>query len=233
VEQNERRSIFFKLAILWLGILLMGSFWLSTGGASNPIVMAVLPQAPREGEPVIATFKLSNPTAEELVTSYRFYADGEIVREGTATLAPRSSKVYQYAYENSLPLGSQLNFVVETESELGSFSKYISTPPYPPQVWSSFVSFASFSTTIMGSMATMSYYQGSFGNDTGWNIGFIASAVLVALLIFLELPISPVRGSAVAALGRLKVRLSTVTWILLIIFVGMVYTKIALIITGT
>ena len=119
--------------------------------------------------------------------------------------------------------------MVKTTSPLGSCEKIVSLPSYPPQVWSSFASFASFSTSVMSSMSTMTYYQSTFGSDMGLNVGIIAAIVLIALLIFLELTQSVVEGKTIAVLGRMRIRFSTVTWILLIIFMGIVYTKVVMI----
>ena len=149
--------------------------------------------------------------------------------EGAATRAPTSSKTYQYAYANPLRMGEQLNFIVRTQSELGDYEKVVSSQPYPPQVWSSFVSFASFSTSVMSSMSTMTYYRSTFGSDMGLNVGIITSIVLIALLIFLELTQPLLRQKRVAVLGKLRLRFSTVTWILFIIFMGIVYTRVVMI----
>ncbi len=228
MEQSNNRSIMFKLAIVWLGIFLLGTFWLTVRGTSDPVNLAVMPQVPREGEPIIATFKLSNPSSHALVTSYQLYANGELLKEGATAIAPESSKTYQYAYENPLKLGEQLNFVVKTQSEQGNYEKVLSSPQYPPQVWSSFVSFASFSTSVMSSMSTMTYYQSTLGSNVGLDVGIIASMVLIALLIFMELTQPLVKVKTVAVPGRLRIRFSTVTWILLIIFMGIVYTKVVM-----
>lgn len=230
MERDKNRSMMFKLAILWLAILLLGSFWLTVRGTSELVSLVVVPEVPREGEPIIATFKLNNPSSKLLRTSYQFYANGELLKEGTTTIAPHSGKTYQYAYENPLKLGEQVNFMVKTSSELGDYEAVLSSPPYPPQVWSSFVSFASFSTSVMSSMSSMTYYQATFGTDTGTNVGLLVSIVLIILLIFLELS-SPLVGTKTLALGRLRVRFSTLTWILLIIFMGMVYTEIIMVIS--
>lgn len=229
MEQTKNRSMYFKLALLWLAILLLGSFWLTVKGTSEPISMAVIPQAPREGEPVIATLKLNNPSSQPGVTRYQFYANGELLKEGATTIAPGSGKTYKYAYENPFQMGEQLSFVARTQSEQGSYEKAVSSPPYPPQIWSSFISFASFSTSVMSSMSTMTYYQSAFGSDMGLNVGVIASIVLIMLLIFLELSQPVMEGKAVAVLGRLRIRFSTVTWILFIVFMGIVYTKVVMI----
>ncbi len=229
MEESINRITSFKLGILWMAILLLGSIWLTVRGTSDPVSMTVIPQVPREGEPIIAILTLNNPTSHPQATNYQFYANGEILSEGTITMAPKSSETAKYAYANPLQIGEQLNFVVRTQSEQGNYEKILSSPSYPPQVWSSFVSFASFSTSVMSSISTITYYQNTFNSDLGLNLGIITSMVLIALLIFMELTQPVIAGRTVATLGRLKIRLSTVTWILLIIFMGIVYTKVVMI----
>lgn len=280
MEQGKDRGTAFKLAIVCLAILLMVSFWLTARVTSDPVSMAVVPEAPRQGEPILATFKLNNPSPQALVTDYQFYADGELLMEGATTIAPASTKTYQYAYANPLKMGERLNFVVRTQSELGNYEKALSSPPYPPQIWSSFVSFASFSTSVMSSMSTMTYYQGTFGTDMGLNVGIIAAIVLIVLLIFLELTQSLLRQKTTTVLTgapagtlseavfsstssstlparllafsrdwliawmaspvvssserrglKLRIRFSTITWILFVIFMGIVYTRVVMILT--
>ncbi len=228
MEENKK-IIYFKLAITFLSILLMASFWLTMREISDPVSVVVTPKVPREGKPIIVTFKLNNPSLSPLVTRYQFYVSGQLLKDGTTTLAPASYESHRYAYENPLRIGEQLNFVVRTQSEQGDYEKVLSSPSYPPTVWSSFVSFASFSTSLMSSVSTITYYQSTFGSDMGLNVGIITSIVLIVLLIFMELTQPVIAGRAVATLGRLKIRLSTVTWILLIVFMGIVYTKIVMI----
>jgi hypothetical protein len=229
---GKNRGVMFRLAMLWLAILLLVSFWLTVRDTSKLVTMVVIPQTPREGEPVLVTFKLNNPSSHALLTEYQFYTNGKLVKEGTTTIASNSVKVYNYAYENRLRMGEQLHFVVKTYSELGEYEKVVSMPPYPPQVWSSFVSFASLSTSVMSSMSTMTYYQSTFGSDMGLNVGVITSIVLIALLIFLELGQAVVEGRIVARSVRLRVRFSTVTWILFIIFMGIVYTEVIMVLSA-
>ena len=227
-----REASKLKIIIIWLAILLMGSFWLTVRTSSDPVSLAVLPQVPREGEPVMATFKLNNPLSETVGTEYQLYANGKLLKEGTAIITPGSSKLYQYAYENPLELGEQVNFVVKTKSPQGSYQKVVSLPSYPPQIWSSFVSFAAFSTSMMGFMSSMTYYESTFSSDMGFNVGLLSTIVLIGLLIFMELTQPLLRKKGIAVLGRLKLRFNTVTWILLIIFMAIVYTKIVMIIVA-
>lgn len=221
-----------KIIIIWIAILLMGSFWLTMRTNSEPVSLAVIPEVPRQGEPIMAIFKLNNPTSQLISIKYQFYANGELMKEGATDIPSGSSKLYQYAYRNTLELGEQLNFVLKIQSGQANYEKVVSSPPYPPQVWSSFVSFASFSTSVMSSMSTMTYYQSTFGSDMGLNIGVIASAVLIGFLIFLELTKPALQQKTVAILGRLRLRFNTVTSILFIIFIGMVYTRVVMILTA-
>ena len=226
---DNQRGTKLKLIIVWLAILLMSSFWFTASVDSDAVSLAVVPQVPREGEPVLATFKLNNPSSQVVETDYQFYANGELMKEGTAIILPESSKLYQYAYRNPLELGEQVNFMVRAASPRGSFERMVSLPSYPPPIWSSFVSFASFSTSMMGFMSSMTYYQGTFDTDMGLNIGLLSIIVLIGLLIFLELTQPLLRKKTITVLGRLRVRFSTLTWILFIIFMGITYTKIVMV----
>ena len=231
MKHAQNRGMTFKIVILWLAILLVGSFWLTAMGGSDQMSLAVLPGVPREGEPVVATFQLNNPSSAAIETEYQFYANGELMKEGTTTLSPTSSKVYQYAYSNPLLLGEQVNFVLKVSSPQGSHQEIVSLPSYPPQIWSSFVSFASFSTSMMSFMSSVTYYQSTFGSQPDFNVGLLYIIILIGLLIFLELTQPLLQGKATAVLGRLRLEYSTVTWILFIIFIGIVYTKIVMVLT--
>ena len=226
---DKQRDIKLKIVIIWLAILLMGSFWLTVRVGSEPVTLAVVPEVPREEEPILATFKLNNPSAEPISTEYQFYANGELMTEGITIIPPVSSKLFQYAYKNPLQLGEQVTFVVKTTSAQGNSEKSVSLPSYPPQIWSSFVSFASFSTTVMGFMSSMTYYQGSFGSGIALNVGILVSMVLMGLLVFLELTQPLLQERTIAILGKMRLRFNTVTWILFIIFMGIVYTKVVMI----
>lgn len=230
-EQNEDRGIRFKIVIVWLAILLLGSFWLTVRGASEPVSMGIIPQVPREGESIIVIYRLNNQSPEVVVTRYQFYADGKLLKEGITTIIPGFGKIYRYTYKNTVPLGGRLNFLVRTQSEQGDYEKFLSIPPYPPQIWSSFVSFASFSTSVMSFMTTMSYFQGTFGSSAGFNVGLLFAVILIALLILLELTQSFLHEKTDAFLHKLRLNFNTVTWILFIIFMGVFYTRVVIMLT--
>lgn len=228
----KNHSLTTKIALLWLAILLMGSFWLTTRVSLDPVSLVVLPKVPREGEPIVATIKLNNPSSVPVSFTYELYVNGVMMKEGVTSLPSRTAKVYQYAYENRLKPGEQVNFVVKAVSQLGRHEKIVSLPSYPPQVLSSFVSFASFSTSLMSSLSTMTYYQTTFGKHLDFNLGILFTVVLVTLLIFLELSQPILRLRTINVLGRLQIRFSVVTWILFIIFMGIFYTSIIMIISA-
>ena len=217
-----------KIIIVWLAVMVIGCFCLTTMAGSDLVEIAVIPEVPRADEPIICTFKLNNPASEPTTTDFSFYANGELLLHGSSTLGPHTSKTYQYVYKNPLALGEQVNFVVRAETDSKRCEKIVSLPSYPPQIMSSFVSFASFSTSVMGFMASSTYYESSFGSvDEGLNVGLVISIVLIILLIFLEL--SEPLPSSYLVLGRLRIRFTTMTAILFIIFMGIVYTKIVMI----
>jgi hypothetical protein len=229
---GENKGLILKILMVWFSILLMAAFWLSWRSTSGPVSISVMPQAPQKGEPVIATFNLNNPTSQAQTTDFSFYANGDLLRDGTVTIPPGSSQSYQEVYTNELSLGDQISFSVITQSDQGSYEKTVAIPPYPPALWTSFISFATFSTSIMNTMTSMVYYNSNFTGSLGANLGLILSLVLLALLVFLEL-FSVSRGGSGSArslsLGRLQVRLTSITWVLLIIFLGMVYTRVMMI----
>lgn len=237
---DRRKHLMIKTTLVWVGIILLGTFWLNVRGSSAPVSITAMPESPREGEPVLVTFKLNNPHYEPKVTDYRFYVNGKILKEGRATLYPLSGKIYQYAYTSPVAIGERVTFAVKAGTGGESCEKTVSIPPFPPQVCSSFISFASFSTTVMSSLATSSYYKDNFATAaTGVNAGLVISICLIALLIALELAGAAEenntagQGGVLPALQRFKDKFSTLTWILFIIFIGIVYTKIVMILSMT
>jgi hypothetical protein len=233
ISTRQNVGLRFKIIIVWLGIILLASFWLTVKGSSDPVSMTVVPQVPRQGEPVLVTFTLNNPTSQIAATSYKFFANGKLLKEGLTNILPGSGKTYKYAYTDPVPLGQQINFDVTTQSNQGNYEQSISTPPYPPAIWSSFISFASFSTTIMGFMSTMTYYNGSFGiTNVGLTVGLLFTIILAGLLIFMELSQPLLANKNLLVMGNLRLRFSTVTWILFMIFIGIVYTKVVMTIAG-
>ncbi|MEZ5336049.1 MAG: hypothetical protein R2741_12860 [Methanolobus sp.] len=151
--------------------------------------------------------------------------------KGSAELPPFASKSYHYTYINPLEVGEQVTFSVRAVSGSEKYEEFVSLPAYPPQVWSSFTSFAGFSTSAMNYMATMAYYDQSFGDNSMINTGVIFSIILIALLIYLELSeVATDESKSKSVFLALRTRFRRLSGILFVIFIGMVFTQIALII---
>ncbi|MFC2058737.1 hypothetical protein ACFLTS_03720 [Chloroflexota bacterium] len=232
-QRTQRKGLIIRMVVVSLAILLMGSFWLSNREASQPVSLVVTPMNPSEGSPVTATFRLNNPLPQPLAAEYEFYADGELLIAGDTIIAEGTGEAVQYVYKNPLQIGEQINFLLKAHSELGDYEKVVSLPAYAPQVMSSFVSFAAASTTMMSSMSTMVYYNDVVGGSTSVNVGLMVTLVLIALLVFAELtlPVIMRNKSSTGVIGRLRVQFSVVHWILFIIFIGLVYTNIVMILS--
>ena len=229
-KASQHKGLALKIGITWLCIFLLFGFFIAARSTSNPITMSIIPEVPKVGEPVVATFSIKNPSDTASATSYQLFINGKLVEIGSTIIDPQKSSKYQYAYANSLERGEQVNFVLETSSASGSSTKAVSLPAYPSQLMSSFVSFAAFSTSVMSSMITMEYFNDIFGTTSGINTGIIISIILIALLIFLELTQTAIAGKEITILGRYRFGLGNAATILFIIFVGIVFTQVAIII---
>ncbi|NJD52076.1 MAG: hypothetical protein FIB07_04335 [Candidatus Methanoperedens sp.] len=229
-----QKRIIFKIIILWLVIIFLASFSTSLRANSDPISIQVIPQVPRENESIIATFSINNPSDEKNRIDYSFYANGKDIMSGNVVLDPGTGRQFQYIYNNPFKIGDQVTFHATTRSNNLVSEKSLQFPSYAPQIWSSFVSFASFSSTMMSSMSmsSMTYYDDSFGTNRALNSGLIFSIVLILLLIFLELSEPLLAEKSIPVIGRLRIRFTRLTAVLFIIFVGMVFTQVALIIGG-
>jgi len=250
---KRSRSLVYRTLVIWFAILVLGSFAASIQSRSDPVGIIVAPEAPREGEPIVVTFYINNPAGSAAGTDYSLYANGNLVMTGRAELEPGAGRQFQYIYGNPLKMGEQVTFVARTQSENGDYDKSLSVPAYPPQVWSSFVSFASFSTSVMSStslmgstsvmgsysaississMSSMGYYGNNFGTNRALNAGLIFSIVLIILLIYLELSEPLLAERSLRVIGDLRIRFSRLSAVLFIIFVGMVFTQVAIIVGG-
>ena len=81
-----------KIIIVWLAIIIMVCFWLTTVPGSDLLEMAVLPGVPGKDKQIITTFKLNNPTSEATTVDYTLYVDEELMLSGASTIAPQSRK---------------------------------------------------------------------------------------------------------------------------------------------
>ena len=229
MKLSQRKGLILKIAIVWLCIFLLLGFLIPTRSGANPVTVSIIPEVPKTGEPIVATFNISNPSSKPSTTSYQLYVNGRLIQSGSTTVAPQASSKYQYAYKNSLERGKQVNFVLRTISDSGDFDKIVSLPPYPPQLMSSFVSFAAFSTSVMSSMISMEYFTDTFGTTSGINTGVIVFIILIILLVFLELTQAIATGKK-TIISSYRASFRNMSTILFIIFIGMVFTKVVMII---
>ena len=227
-KAGHHKTLILRIAITWLCIFLLVSFLIAIKSAADPITMSIIPEVPREGEPIIVTFSISNLDDTPLKTNYQLYVNGKLIENGSATVGPQGNIKHQYAYTNSLKRGEQVNFVLKTSSDRGSFDKIVSLPAYPSQLMSSFVSFAAFSTSVMSSMISREYFTNTFDTASGFNTGIIICSILIALLIFLELTQAITAGRQITILGTYRAGFRIVSTILFIIFIGMLFTKVVL-----
>jgi hypothetical protein len=231
MRASQNKGLILKIAVVWLCIFLLGGFLIAARSSANPITMSVIPEVPKTGEPIVATFKIANPADEPLTTHYQLYINGQLVESGTTTVTPQASAKYQYAYRNSLERGEQVNFLLKTSSSNGNFDKIVSLPAYPSQLMSSFVSFAAFSTSVMSSMLSMEYFNSTFGTSSQINTGVIIIIILVILLIFLELTQSVAVNRVGAIISKYRAGFTILSTILFVIFLGMIFTKVVLILS--
>ena len=229
-KAGQNKGLILKTIIVWSGILVVLGFLFATRSADSPVTMSVIPEVPRTGEPIVATFNISNLSGEPATTRYQLFINGRLMGNGSTTIAPLSSSKYQYAYNNCLERGEQANFMLKTSSDNGDIDRLVSLPAYPSQLMSSFVSFAAFSTSVMSSMISMEYFSNTFDTTSQVNIGVILSIVLIVLLIFLELTQAWATGRRITVIASYQAGFSTVSTILFIIILGMMFTKIVMII---
>ena len=228
IYHNSEKRLGIKIITIVFTIFILVCIAISLQALSHPVTLSVIPEVPREGEPLMLTYKINNPSQQESTVQYQLFANGRLIEYGETKLAPLSCERHRYTYKNPLKLGEQVTFLIKTSSDKGEYEKALSLPAYPPQIWSSFVSFASFSTSVMSSMSSMAYYKSSFGSEQGLNIGMIISIVLIILLTYLGLS-EPLIKKTMTIIGYLRIEFSRLSAILFILFISMVFTEIVMI----
>jgi hypothetical protein len=227
---SQYKGLILKVVIVWLSIALLASFLITMKSNANPVTLSIVPEVPKTKEPIVATFSISNSTDKPTTTSYQLYVNGKLVEIGSMVIAPQNSSKHQYTYTNCLQRGEQVNFTLRASSDTSNYLKVVSLPAYPPQLMSSFVSFAAFSTSVMSTMISMEYFNNTFGTTSGGlNTGIIIAVILIVLLIFLELSQTVTADKGITLIGHYRISLGNMSAILFIIFLGMVFTKTVMI----
>jgi hypothetical protein len=140
---NENKETVQRLqlaiAIAFIVILFLGSIKLSLYSRSEPVSITVLPSVPREDLPMLIMLNLNNPSEENNFLRYELYANERLLGIGQAHLSAKSTEQIVYLLPMAPKLGERITFFVKADSEQGRYEKSFSSPPYPPQVWSSFL----------------------------------------------------------------------------------------------
>jgi hypothetical protein len=228
--KDQLSRLYLSIAMACIGILFLLTFLVNINSSSQPISINILPEIPKEGMPFLIKINLQNPSQDEDLLIYELYANGKLLTHGTALLSKTSREQLVYVYPESPPIGEKITLQLKAKSRQGEQEKIMSLPAYPPQIWSSFVSFASFSTSMMSStmsITSVSFYDQSFGDNSTLNLGLTFSLILISMLIFLELT-EPLVNKSFRIKG-MRIRFSKLSTILFIVFMGMVLTKIVMI----
>jgi len=235
--RDGRANARLRLLIVWACIALIAVFAISTVLAGRETLqLTCLPMVPREGLPTLLHLALRNLSRSEEDYAFRIYVNGEVVVEGKMFIPARSSRDIRYIAPADIPVGQSLKIYAQAQTVGGSvrYEKHLEIPPCPPEIWSSFSSFASFSTSLLGYVTSFSYYM-SFAaqaNTLGnLNAGAIVTVALLGVLVFLQVSDPSWRSLGIRTLS-LRTRYGWLAVVLLAIFACMVFTRVILIMAG-
>lgn len=224
-----KRKFIPKLVLTWVVVVFL--VFLLVGMRRETVMASYYPTYPREGEPIFTKIAVSNLRPDPRRFSVTVYSDGVKLTEWRTEI--KGTAEFMFITQADDLLGQSKRFYIEAVNldDDQRHEAYLMIPPFPPETLSSFVSFASFSTTLMTTMQSFAYYQGVVMPQGGLNVGLAASMTLISLLIFQELS-DPSYGRVGRRLLELRRRYGTYVVVLLIIFFCMVFTRIALILWG-
>ena len=246
----EGKTIAPLFVALFLSLLFLNS-WTQIDQTLN---LPYFPSFTKEGEPFVVRAQVRNAAEEPRRIRVTLFVDGSEAMLSESLLEPlttQSSTLTLPAPE----LGTAVRFYAEAvDLETGArFTEALMVPQSPPEAWMSFASFSSLTTMLLSSSSssslmsssssssmsssfTISYYQSTIGLARapikwGINVGLTVSIILLALLVFIELT-NPGFSTLGKRLTGLRARYSLLTANLLLIFVGLVITRIVMIIAG-
>jgi len=242
-HKNGVKAIALAYVVLFLVIILFNSI----DQTSDVLNLSHFPSTPKENEPFIIRANIKNTADETRKYSLTMYVDGDAVLTSESTFDALSTQTSTLTIA-SPPLGSAVRVYAEAvDLETGEIYKQaLLMPQSPPEAWMSFASFSSLTTMLLSSSSsssssmsssfTISYYKNAIGlseSTIRWsiNIGLIASLTLVALLVFIELT-NPAFGNLGQKMKGLRERYSLLTANLLIVFLGLVLTRVVIIMSG-
>lgn len=233
-------QIGLAFAALFLAVLLASSLSMQ----SEVLTVRTFPTVTKENEPLVITVTLNNIRLKPQKYRLGLYVDGEQVATTEALLEPSATQSFTYT-RASPKTGEALRVYVEAINlDTGEKCReYLNIPQSPPELWISFSAFSSFatsltSTTSTTSLATITYYLNTMGmaaqeaaGQPAINTGIIVSITLILLLVFIELT-DPAYGKIGRKIAALRDRYGTLSASLLLIFAGIVLTKVVMIIAA-
>ena len=232
---------FREVALGFIGLFLCIMLVNSLEVQSSPLTLGYFPTVTKEREPLDVTVQVRNTAAEPQRYLVRMFMDGVKIFSSESEIDSLSSQSFTYT-RASPKMGSAFRFYAEALNlETGvKHSDVILVPPSPPEVWLSFAAFSSFATSLtstssMSSSLTIAYYQSMMGlMSTQFplspvNVGLTLSICLIGILVFLELA-DPSYSGVGRRVRQLRSRYGFLAAILLLIFVGIVLTRIVMVI---
>jgi len=228
--------------ILFLSILLVNSL----RGQSSTLTLSCYPVTARENEPFVVTATVNNMADKPHRYSVRMFADAEQVFASESRLDASSTQSFTYT-RASPKRGTAVKIYAEALNlETGArYSDVILIPPSPPELWMSLAAFSTFAMSLssyssaMTSMFTITYYLTTMGVSSTTrqpasilstiNVGFTVSITLIGLLIFLQIT-DPSYTGLESRLTRARSKYGLLAASLLLIFFGMFFTRVMMII---
>jgi len=222
----------------FLAILLFSSIEMQ----SETLTVRYLPTVIKEGEPLTLMLVLNNPHPNLQRFLVNLYVNGEQLSSAEVTLEPATTRCLTYT-RASPRIGETLRIYAEAINlETGERkASYLNIPQNPPELCMSFLAFSSFAafltSTSTTTLTTLTYYLNTMGISQEAKVqqpinpGIAVSITLILLLVFVELT-DPAYGKIGRRLAALRERYGALSAILLIIFAGIVLTKVVMIIAG-
>lgn len=232
-QRQAARSTIVALALVWACVLLVLAFGLGLYHRGGPVSGTALPLMPKGNQPIQVRFMVQNPSPEASLLTLQLLANGKPVLQETRLLAGHASERVEYVTPNTAGAGRQMVFVLQTWSAQGHNDEVEAVPPYPPAVISSiapFASFASLSSSAMSFVTTREFYEGSFNLGDSSNVGLVFALLLMGLLVMMELTAGSSTAPQSSWYGELRTNFGRLSWVLIIIVAGMMFTKVTLII---
>jgi hypothetical protein len=246
------REVAMIFAVLFLSVLCVSTLERQT----NVITLSTYPSVAQANAPFVVTASVKNIASEPHTYDVKVFVDGAPVLSTISTLDAASLQSFTYTRAAPAQGAAVRIFAEVVDLDTGAkYSDLMLFPQSPPETWMSFSAFSSFATSLtstststsaMSSTFTIAYYQYTMGLSTlstsmsstmvtsqraifsPLNAGLAVSISLIGLLIFLELT-DPSYGKLGRRLAMLRGKYGLLVVSLFLVFVGMIFTRIVMI----